>query len=340
MELNRAYNDAHLSSIRGARKVLDDPDDPDPLMKKASEYTDLRNHAISRVLHGQVVGPDELFHAPRALVEAEHQAIQAARRQKKLPVRRLSGIVWQLQGADYVGLNYPAHFWERGRIVGWRRSWEGEKKPAVVKENRKKELPENRQEEPATNSEEGSDVVTMTKGERQRGFAVPASDSLFPAEWPTVAPEVQMPVFFSDDEQAQALDLARMLGGGRLLPPVQALQGIETYLEKPSGDLLGISLKSGHSTKAMPTLLNRIGRNLLKIADAKRTGQVQNVPVVVYATPMSMSVKELSEFAEGRFLKMVSKGEARALLFRCRDGLISVESIGVRILSEPPWLSK
>lgn len=141
MELNRAYNDAHLTSLRGAHDVLDDVGDADPLLKRADEYTDLRNHAISRVLHGQVVGIEELFHAPRARVEAEHQVIQAARKRKRLPVRRLSGIVWRLDGADYVGLNYPVHFWERGRITPWRRSWEETAPEAVPVEKPSADVP-------------------------------------------------------------------------------------------------------------------------------------------------------------------------------------------------------
>jgi hypothetical protein len=128
MELNSAFNRYHLDAIKGSAAVLDRglaADDPDRMMKKADEFTDLRNHAISRVLHGQVQDVDEPFRAPRAKVAAEHEAIQAARVAARLKRRRLSGILWPLTGEFYEGMNYPAHFWERGRIVPWRASWGG-----------------------------------------------------------------------------------------------------------------------------------------------------------------------------------------------------------------------
>lgn len=124
MELNGAYNGAHLTSIEEAGKVLDEAHPGDPLQKKADEFRDLRNHALSRVLDGQVQPPDQPFKVSVARVGAEHAALQAERIRRKLPPRRLTGILWEQQGAYYVGMNYPAHFWERGRIVPWRRSWE------------------------------------------------------------------------------------------------------------------------------------------------------------------------------------------------------------------------
>jgi len=126
MELNSAFNRYHLDAIKGTAAVLDrdlPADDPDRMMKKADEFLDLRNHAISRVLHGQVQDPDEPFRAPQVEVVRQHDLIQAARAAVSLPRRRLSGILWPLVGGSYQGANYPAHYWERGRIVPWRESW-------------------------------------------------------------------------------------------------------------------------------------------------------------------------------------------------------------------------
>jgi len=124
MELNSAYNRSHLIGLQTARDVLDDPDTDDPLLKRADEYRDLRNHAISRVLHGMVVPIDEPFRVPAAKVKAEHEKLQAQRVAKGLKRRRLSGITWRRDGAHYVGAHMPAHFWDRGRIVPHRKSWE------------------------------------------------------------------------------------------------------------------------------------------------------------------------------------------------------------------------
>lgn len=127
MELNSAFNRYHLDSIKGASAALDqDRPSEDKLQKKADEYLDLRNHAISRVLDGQVQPPDQPFKVPVALVEAEHEKLQAMRRAARLKPRRLGGILWPVVGGHYTGNNYPAHFWERGRIVPWRRSWTAE----------------------------------------------------------------------------------------------------------------------------------------------------------------------------------------------------------------------
>jgi hypothetical protein len=123
MEMNAAYNGSHQASIESAAEILDDPDDPDPMLKKADEARDVRNHALSRVLDGMVVGPKEQFRVPQAEVAAEHAKLQAERRAKKLPERKLGGITWPLVGGFYVGLHHPAHFNDRGRIVPWRESW-------------------------------------------------------------------------------------------------------------------------------------------------------------------------------------------------------------------------
>lgn len=113
MELNSAYNEHHLQGLKDAAAFLDEPGRLDPLMKQAVEFLDQRSHPISWALNGRVVGPDEPFKVPIAEVQA-----WAARLKKSG-----SGVVWPKVGGDYVGVNYPAHFWERGRISGWRSSW-------------------------------------------------------------------------------------------------------------------------------------------------------------------------------------------------------------------------
>lgn len=122
MELNAAYNRATQDTIEELA-AGDAPDDPDPMLRKACEFRDLRNNAISRVLDGMVVGIKDPFRVSVAVVQAEHAKLNAARKAARLPTRRLGGIVWPVRGANYVGFNYPAHFRDRGRIVPWRRSW-------------------------------------------------------------------------------------------------------------------------------------------------------------------------------------------------------------------------
>jgi len=123
MELNGAYNDSHLVSITEAGKALDEDRPGDPMLKKADEYSDLRNHALSCVLDGQVRPPDQPFRVSVAKVRAAHKLLQAQRLAKGLKLRRLTGILWAQVGGHYEGMNYPAHYWERGRIVPWRASW-------------------------------------------------------------------------------------------------------------------------------------------------------------------------------------------------------------------------
>lgn len=123
MEMGSAYNRSHQASIETAAELLDDPDDPDPMLKKADETRDARNHALSRVLDGMTVAPKDLFRVPRARVVAEHAKLQAERQARGLPVRQLGGITWPLLGDEYVGMHHPAHFADRGRIVPWRLSW-------------------------------------------------------------------------------------------------------------------------------------------------------------------------------------------------------------------------
>ena len=113
MELCRAYNEAAQTSLEETADLLDARTGDDPLLAKASEYSDHRNHPFSRVLHGLTRPVDGAWRVPHA------QVLAVARRLNK----RVSGIVWERQGAAWVGNRYPAHFGDRGRQVPWRESW-------------------------------------------------------------------------------------------------------------------------------------------------------------------------------------------------------------------------
>lgn len=112
MEAARAYNDAALVGIKAVATL--DLAGADPVLKRIDEYTDIRNHPFSRASNGRTADPDAAFRVPVADVAA------AARSMGK----SAKGVLWPVQGGDYVGVNLPAHFSERGRIVPWRGSWE------------------------------------------------------------------------------------------------------------------------------------------------------------------------------------------------------------------------
>lgn len=114
MELNAAYNEHHLDALKSAAAVLDEPGRADPLLRRADEFLDRRSHPISWALNGQVVKLDEPWKVKASDVQAWAERVK----------KRGTGIVWPLQGTEYVGHNYPAHFWERGRQVAFRASWE------------------------------------------------------------------------------------------------------------------------------------------------------------------------------------------------------------------------
>ncbi len=127
MEMNKAYNEGHRESGEAAHQVLDEPGETDPLMRRAVEFLDMRNNAISRALDGQVAPYDQPWRVSVAAVQAEHVKLQAERRARKLPVRsKVSGIVWPIVDGYYVGMTYPAHFNDRGREVSTRRRWREE----------------------------------------------------------------------------------------------------------------------------------------------------------------------------------------------------------------------
>ncbi len=116
MEVSRAYNDSSQQTMEEAAKVLDEPGTTDPLMRQIIELRDKRNHPFSRASEDVTAPMDRPFHVPVAAVEV----VAAA-----MGVRRVSGILWPVEGADYVGFNLPAHYNERGRISPWRASWGG-----------------------------------------------------------------------------------------------------------------------------------------------------------------------------------------------------------------------
>ncbi len=115
METARASDEVHRSSIEAAADVLDVPNDPDPLMARADEYRDHRNHPLSLALHGRLRKLD----ADWMVSKAEVEAWQTVTKHRGPP----SSITWPLHGTTYVGRTYPAHFGDRGRQTPWRQSW-------------------------------------------------------------------------------------------------------------------------------------------------------------------------------------------------------------------------
>lgn len=104
MELARVYDTGAQISLEEAAR-LDPPDDPDPLLKRADEYFDARNHPFSRLLDGLAVLPDAEWEVP--------VSGQAAK-----------GLVWPVINGVARGRGYPAHYHDRGRQVPYRKSWD------------------------------------------------------------------------------------------------------------------------------------------------------------------------------------------------------------------------
>jgi hypothetical protein len=115
MEMSNVYNASHHEALVEAAAVLDDEGTPDPLLRQADEYADLRNHPISRVIHGMVTAIDKPWLVPVAEVD------RMADRLKK----SATGILWPQSGAYYVVGRYAVHFGERGREIPYRSSWDG-----------------------------------------------------------------------------------------------------------------------------------------------------------------------------------------------------------------------
>lgn len=123
MELNGAYNRQHQAAAVKLAELTDVEHDNDPLMRRADEYTDLRNNAISRALDGRVAKLTEPWRVSVAEVQAANAQLNAARAARGKSPRRVSGIVWPKVGGAYVGMVFPAHYNDRGRQVPFRRSW-------------------------------------------------------------------------------------------------------------------------------------------------------------------------------------------------------------------------
>lgn len=113
MEQGRAYDAAHQASLEEAEAILDDPDDSDPLLARADEYFDHRNHPFSRVIDGMTRPVKGVWKVSRSEVETMAAKIG----------KSAGGVVWPLVGGFYVGAQYPAHFNDRGRQTPWRKSW-------------------------------------------------------------------------------------------------------------------------------------------------------------------------------------------------------------------------
>lgn len=113
MELYRAYNDGHQLVLERAAEALDEPGDEDPLLSKADEQIDARNHPFSRALDGLTRPVKGEWRVQRADVERHALAMG----------KRIAGIVWRTTSYGWAGSTYPAHFHDRGRQVPWRRSW-------------------------------------------------------------------------------------------------------------------------------------------------------------------------------------------------------------------------
>lgn len=127
MEVSAAYGRGHQLGLEAAAKALDTPDDPDPLWKRADEFFDARNHPLSRVLHGRLAPVTEQVRGAtvpgRWRVPVAEVAAQARKAGRSWNPARANGVVWEYDGAQIVGSAYPAHFYDRGRMTPWRKSW-------------------------------------------------------------------------------------------------------------------------------------------------------------------------------------------------------------------------
>lgn len=113
METMRAFDAGHQAAMEEAEALLDIEDDDDPLLARADEYIDARNHPFSRALDGKTRRVKESWEVPLADVLAAAEAMGVTP----------TGILWPLVGSNYIGNQYPAHFHDRGRQVAWRASW-------------------------------------------------------------------------------------------------------------------------------------------------------------------------------------------------------------------------
>lgn len=123
MELSNVYNAAEQVSLEESAKLLDFEDDDDPLLKREDESRDVRNHPFSRVIDGMAVGVKDVFRVSVAKVAAANVALNAQRVAAGLTARPVGKVLVPIVGGFYVGLRPPFHFFERGRITPWRKSW-------------------------------------------------------------------------------------------------------------------------------------------------------------------------------------------------------------------------
>lgn len=116
MELQGAQNALHDEGIQAAAEVLDPPGgrEDDPLLKRASEFLDARSHPLSWVLDGETTTPTGEFRVSVSAVQGKAKALGKSG----------GGVTWRQEGGTYVGPHQPAHFWDRGRVHAYRRSWE------------------------------------------------------------------------------------------------------------------------------------------------------------------------------------------------------------------------
>lgn len=151
METAHAYDEGHQVALEETA-AFDAPDTKDPLMKRADEFLDSRNHPFSRLLDGKAVLPGEAWEVPVS---------GAAER----------GLVWTVTNGVARGTNYPAHFNDRGRQTPWRKSWGESAAPQPARKarrQRRREPPEEGRAEP---------VRVQEAGERPSDFRIPDPES-------------------------------------------------------------------------------------------------------------------------------------------------------------------
>lgn len=107
MEMSRAYSQA------GGEMAAALYEEDNRWRKRIVETIDDRNHPFSRVSNGVMAKPGELFRVSAQAVAAEAAAMGV----------RLRTVLWPQRGGHYKGMNLPAHYGERGRVVPWHLDW-------------------------------------------------------------------------------------------------------------------------------------------------------------------------------------------------------------------------
>ena len=111
-EMNRAYD---AGNIRAAEEIAsaDPGTQGDPLLHRAFEALDNRNHPFSRAIDGMAVRVGKPWRVPVAEVRSWGSKLK----------RGVGGVHWPIRSGHYVGSTYPAHFNDRGRRILWRERW-------------------------------------------------------------------------------------------------------------------------------------------------------------------------------------------------------------------------